>query len=224
MGQREIDEKYMRRCLQLAACGQEGAPPNPMVGAVIVHNGRIIGEGYHQRCGEAHAEVNLEQLCRMLWTRTYRPQPSCCFVITEPKRREVFAAQFRDRIIHHLYFNYTHLLYEATFIRDSYSCIEGRGTLDGILRLSHHIRQCSLNYTRECYVLKLDIRGYFMHIDRQRLLRICLSTLDRMATHRITKEAAAQYGLPVNDPPRWKDVIDIDFVKWLTDHQTAIGC
>ena len=58
MGQREIDEKYMRRGLQLAACGQEGAPPNPMVGAVIVHNGRIIGEGYHQRCGEAHAEVN----------------------------------------------------------------------------------------------------------------------------------------------------------------------
>ena len=56
-----------------------------------------------------------------------------------------------------------------------------------------------------------------MHIDRQRLLRICLSTLDRMATHRITKEAAAQYGLPVNDPPRWKDVIDIDFVKWLTE-------
>lgn len=54
----EKDEKYMRRCLQLARCGRIGAAPNPMVGAVIVHNGRIIGEGYHQRCGEAHAEVN----------------------------------------------------------------------------------------------------------------------------------------------------------------------
>lgn len=53
------DEKYMRRCLQLARCGQQNAKPNPMVGAVIVDaDGRIIGEGYHVRCGESHAEVN----------------------------------------------------------------------------------------------------------------------------------------------------------------------
>lgn len=53
-----IDEKFMRRCIQLAKNGQQNAKPNPMVGAVIVHNGRIIGEGYHVRCGQAHAEVN----------------------------------------------------------------------------------------------------------------------------------------------------------------------
>ena len=53
-----MDEKYMRRCLQLAANGIQGARPNPMVGAVIVVNDRIIGEGYHVRCGEGHAEVN----------------------------------------------------------------------------------------------------------------------------------------------------------------------
>lgn len=52
------DEKYMRRCLQLAANGRQNARPNPMVGAVIVCGGRIIGEGYHVRCGESHAEVN----------------------------------------------------------------------------------------------------------------------------------------------------------------------
>ena len=52
------DEFFMRRCLQLAANGLQNAKPNPMVGAVIVHNGRIIGEGYHVRCGQAHAEVN----------------------------------------------------------------------------------------------------------------------------------------------------------------------
>ena len=52
------DEKYMRRCLQLAANGIHGARPNPMVGAVIVADGRIIGEGYHVRYGEGHAEVN----------------------------------------------------------------------------------------------------------------------------------------------------------------------
>jgi diaminohydroxyphosphoribosylaminopyrimidine deaminase/5-amino-6-(5-phosphoribosylamino)uracil reductase len=53
------DEKYMRRCLQLAQNGRQNAKPNPMVGAMIVSaDGRIIGEGYHVRCGEGHAEVN----------------------------------------------------------------------------------------------------------------------------------------------------------------------
>ena len=53
------DEKYMQRCIQLARNGQQNAKPNPMVGAVIMSaDGRIIGEGYHVRCGEGHAEVN----------------------------------------------------------------------------------------------------------------------------------------------------------------------
>ena len=55
----ELDEQMMRRCIQLAKNGQKNATPNPMVGAVIVApDGRIIGEGYHVRCGEGHAEVN----------------------------------------------------------------------------------------------------------------------------------------------------------------------
>ena len=65
-----IDELYMRRCLQLARCGRQNAKPNPMVGAVIVapyvkgdsqstsFSTKVIGEGYHARCGEGHAEVN----------------------------------------------------------------------------------------------------------------------------------------------------------------------
>lgn len=57
--QQERDEFFMRRCLQLAAQGRQNAKPNPMVGAVIVsEEGNIIGEGYHVRCGEGHAEVN----------------------------------------------------------------------------------------------------------------------------------------------------------------------
>ncbi len=53
-----MDRKYLLRCLQLARNGMQNAKPNPMVGAVIVARGRIIGEGYHVRCGEGHAEVN----------------------------------------------------------------------------------------------------------------------------------------------------------------------
>ena len=53
-----IEEKYMHRCLQLAAHGRGFTAPNPMVGAVIVHQGKIIGEGFHRKYGEPHAEVN----------------------------------------------------------------------------------------------------------------------------------------------------------------------
>lgn len=54
----EYDSKYMQRCIQLARCGEMGAPPNPMVGAVIVYDNKVIGEGFHRRCGGPHAEVN----------------------------------------------------------------------------------------------------------------------------------------------------------------------
>ena len=52
------DEKYMLRSLELAELGAGSVAPNPLVGSVIVHNGKIIGEGYHEKVGEAHAEVN----------------------------------------------------------------------------------------------------------------------------------------------------------------------
>ena len=53
-----IHEQYMLRCLELARLGFGETAPNPMVGSVIVHNNKIIGEGYHHKCGDAHAEVN----------------------------------------------------------------------------------------------------------------------------------------------------------------------
>ena len=71
---------------------------------------------------ESNLDENLSQLCKELWNRTYQPRPSNCFIITYPKKREVFAADFRDRIVHHLYYNYTYQLFDNTFIEDSYSC------------------------------------------------------------------------------------------------------
>lgn len=53
-----IDEQYMQRCIELARKGAGSVAPNPMVGAVLLYNGRIVGEGWHQQYGEAHAEVN----------------------------------------------------------------------------------------------------------------------------------------------------------------------
>lgn len=151
-------------------------------------------------------DYNLLRLRDDLWSRTYRALPSSCFIVTRPKRREVFAAEFRDRIVHHLYYNYTQEMFARTFIQDSYSCLPGRGTHYGIDRLEQHIRQESRSYTRSCYVLKMDISGYFMHIDRPRLLRLCLDTLHRMASHRIVKRT----------PLRWGDVVDMEFLEYLS--------
>ena len=153
---------------------------------------------------ERNMKENIESLCDDLWTRRYKPEPSTCFVIQRPKKREVFAAQFRDRIVHHLYYNYTHELFERTFIQDTYSCIPGRGTHYGIERMTQHIRQESHNWQRPCYALKIDIRGYFMHINRRRLLDIATASLTKMADHQ------------ANGGMKWRDVIDMDFILWLT--------
>ena len=153
---------------------------------------------------ELNMEEELAGLADALHKRTYRPSPGVCFVIRDPKQREVFAASFRDRVVHHLYYEYTHRLFEKTFIADTYSCIEGRGTHYGIGRLVHHIRGESDNYRKPCHILKVDVKGYFMHIDRRRLLSLCLETLDR-GRHRMAED-----GKP------WDTGHDYGLVRWLT--------
>ena len=153
---------------------------------------------------ESNLKTNMEQLCDDLYNRTYKPLPSKCFIIDYPKKREIFAAMFRDRIVHHLYFNYTHEIYERTFISDAYSCIKGRGTHFGIERICDFCRRASENWQTKAYAMHLDIRGYFMHINRQRLLDIALSTIRKMSIHK------------AHNGKTWADVRDMDFIEWLT--------
>lgn len=128
---------------------------------------------------EMDQERELVRLRDELIERRYSPRSSSCFIIHDPKMREVFAAEFRDRVVHHLFYNYTHRLFEKTFIADSYSCIEGRGTHYGVGRLKKHILSCSESWTKPCYVLKLDVKGYFMGINRTRLLSLCRNILEK---------------------------------------------
>ena len=121
---------------------------------------------------EMELEENLVGLYREIDERRYRVGRSVCFMITNPVKREVFAADFRDRVVHHLLFNYINPIFEPTFIADCYACRKGKGTLYGIQRLDKHIRSCSDNYRKPCYILKLDLRGYFMNINRQILFDI----------------------------------------------------
>ncbi|MFA5273757.1 MAG: RNA-directed DNA polymerase [Candidatus Peribacter sp.] len=114
-------------------------------------------------------ETELFKLLGELTSGQYRIGPSACFISFRPVKREIFAAGFRDRIVHHFIYNHVNPVLERVFINDSYSCRVGKGTSYGIRRLDHFIRSCSRNYSRDCYVLKLDISGYFMSMDRSLL-------------------------------------------------------
>jgi RNA-directed DNA polymerase len=123
---------------------------------------------------ELSFEAQLVRLLDELESRTYRPGRSIAFVIDRPVKREVLAADFRDRVVHHLLFNLINPIFEPDFIEDSFSCRKGKGTLHGVRTLERAVKECSNHYSRDCYVLKLDIMGYFMSIDKH-LLRAILA-------------------------------------------------
>ncbi|MGB1315392.1 MAG: reverse transcriptase/maturase family protein [Chitinophagales bacterium] len=120
----------------------------------------------NQLAFEINYEANLIQLYNDIVNKQYAISPSSCFMINKPVQREIFAASFRDRVVHHLLFNYINPTFEAQFIQDSYSCRKQKGTHYGINRLNNAIKTCSKNYTQDCYVLKLDIQSYFMSINK----------------------------------------------------------
>ncbi len=120
---------------------------------------------------EANYEEKLFKLYEEIMNREYKIGPSICFIVDKPVKREIFAADFRDRIVHHLIFNYLSPIFEKHFIKDSYSCRVGKGTSYGIKRVDHFIRSGSANYRKDCWILKLDIKGYFMAMDRNILYK-----------------------------------------------------
>jgi RNA-directed DNA polymerase len=107
---------------------------------------------------ELDREQNLIELYEDLVVRCYKIDFSTCFIYTDTVKREVFAASFRDRIVHHLVYQYLYPLYDACFIYDSYSCRNHKGTQLGRQRVDHFIRSCTQNYSRDAWILKCDIR------------------------------------------------------------------
>ena len=121
---------------------------------------------------EIEYEKNLVKLFWEINQRSYKPKPYSAFIIKKPVKREVFASQFRDRVVHHLIFNYLNPIFDSLFINDSYSCRLGKGTSYGIKRADYFIKSCSQNYKKDAYIMKLDIEGYFMSIDKVILFEI----------------------------------------------------
>lgn len=133
----------------------------------------------NERAFEIYGLENLIWLRDCILLKEYNPMRGICFVLYVPVIREVFAASYRDRVIHHFIYDVVAEWWDKQFIYDSYSCRKGKGTLFGIKRLEHHIRSVSDNYMKIAYVIKLDIKGYFTSMSREKLYELAIRGLNR---------------------------------------------
>ena len=114
---------------------------------------------------ELHYETYLRELYEELNSMGYKISTSIAFGVTRPKHREVFAASFRDRVVHHLLMMKLEPILESEMIDNSFNCRKGKGTECGVNTLAEQIKEVSQNYTREAYVLQCDLQGFFMSIE-----------------------------------------------------------
>lgn len=165
---------------------------------------------------EIFSEHELEDLIFDLVNRRYKPKPAYCFITFDPIQREVYASQFRDRVVQHMLFNYLAPLFEPLFIYDTYSCRIGKGTLFGVERYQHHLRSVTNNFTQEAYVLYLDLSGYFMSIDK------------KLVIDTIMTEVYKHLEKPAFDSVLWKYKLDPEFIEYLLhcmlDRNPSIDC
>lgn len=116
--------------------------------------------------------LNNLQLYKDLNSMKYEIGVSRAFCVTKPKLREVFCATFRDRIVHHLIANKFHDIIESELTDSAFACRKGKGTHYGIKYIEATIKRVSCNYTKETWILKCDLQGFFMSINRTLLFNI----------------------------------------------------
>ncbi len=111
-------------------------------------------------------------LVKELQERRYQPQTSICFYTEKPKCREIFAASFRDRIVHHLVYNFLSPVWEKIFIFHSYACRSNKGTHAAANALQKFLKSATLTGRCRAFYLKMDIQNFFMTIDRKILFEL----------------------------------------------------
>ena len=123
--------------------------------------------------------ANNYQLYTELNSITYEISKSKAFCVTRPKLREVFCAAFRDRIVHHLLAIKFADILESEMTEKAYACRVGKGTDYGIADVKKQIERVSDNYTKEAWVLKCDLQGFFMSINRSLLYNLLEKVIRR---------------------------------------------
>jgi len=125
---------------------------------------------------EVYREKNLPALLTELQNRTYKISRYIYFIVTEPSTREIFAADFRDRVVHHLLYNEIRPIFEATFIEHSYANRVGKGTHAAVRQLCQDMRYT--NRFGDGWCLKLDVRSFFRSIDKNILYSLIKDRID----------------------------------------------
>jgi retron-type reverse transcriptase len=120
---------------------------------------------YHAAKFEMSFESELLKLKEELKSHNYQPGPSICFAITDPKLREVWAADFRDRVVHHLLVGYLESIWEKMFVFHSYACRKGKGAHKSIRYLKKIIAP-------DLFFLQVDIQSFFVSIDKSVLFSL----------------------------------------------------
>lgn len=142
-----------------------------------LHARRNKRNTHNQLKFEMYQEANLHQLAKSIYERNYTPKPCIAFIINKPVMREIFAADFTDRVVHHFLYRCLYPIIDRKLINDTYSCREGKGTLYGIERVKQFVRSCSENHTKEIYIMKLDIEAYFMNIQHALIYEMVVKLL-----------------------------------------------
>ena len=120
---------------------------------------------------EPFYEKILWKIKRELESKTWQPKPYRAFVVKEPSLREIFAADFQDRIVHHAIFRIINPILESPFIYHSYACRKRKGTHLAIKNLQKSLKIYS-QYGRQIYFLKADVRSFFTSIDKEILIKL----------------------------------------------------
>jgi hypothetical protein len=132
---------------------------------------------HNQLAFELNQETNLHHLAKAIYERKYAPKPCIAFIINKPVMREIFAADFTDRVNHHFIYRCIYPIIDRKLIHDTYSCRVGKGTLFGIDRAKGFMRSCSQDFTKDTYFLKLDIEAYFMNMHHDILFEQVIAML-----------------------------------------------
>lgn len=176
---------------------------------------------------EINLEENLNVLLSELESSQYQPGRSICFVVTKPVPREIFAADFRDRIVHHLFVRELMDKAEKMFIFDSFACRPGKGTHKAVKRVFDFSRSVSRGFRDEAWYMKVDIASFFMSIDKNRLYLIALNLIDKHNKSGIWKnEMSDLAGLIIFHRPQ-DDYIrrgNPELAKLVPAHKSLINC
>jgi len=167
---------FSLRCLKDCDGGEAGKPASLLF--LELHRAYLDARRHkrntlNQLKFERNLEVELLSLERELQSLSYELRPSVCFINELPVKREIIAADFRDRVVHHFLYNRIYPTFDKRFIYDSYSCRVGKGTLFGINRARGFLDSCGAG-GGDIWVLRLDIRGFFMAIDREILYSLLM--------------------------------------------------